>query len=94
MKQDKEKTVVIFRFWWLQDGGSDIIALFPYDIAGFDGSVWSYMHVGQHGGADYNHIVNSSRPATPEEYADLKTELESIGYNLEIRQKRNHDQYK
>lgn len=41
----------------------------------------SYMHVGQHGECDYNHLLNITRKASKKEYSDLLTELESIGYN-------------
>lgn len=34
-----------------------------------------------------------TRPASPSEYSDLKAELESIGYNLEVIQKRSHKRY-
>ena len=43
----------------------------------------SYSHAGQHG-ACHPDYIHECRPATPEEYADLKAELESIGYNLKI----------
>ena len=59
----------------------DVIALFP-QIAGNIGG-WtcqSYMHVGQHGSASPD-IVNITRLAKPEEYAELHDELEQIGYN-------------
>ena len=84
--EEQPITKVIFRFW---DG--EVIALFPEDPS--DVQNWyncsSYMHIGQHSGADSQHIINSSRPATPEEYASLKKELESYPYNyrFEIRQR-------
>ena len=71
-------TPVIFRKW--KEG--DIIALFPtLDYNEFSGLCWSYEHVGQHGGADYNHVVKITTPVRPEEYADLLAELKSIGYD-------------
>lgn len=42
-----------------------------------------YSHVGQHSSCAIGY-VNASRPATEAEYADLKKELESIGYVLKI----------
>ena len=78
MEKDQHQTRVVFRKW---DG--DIIALFPDEAYNTDPRLCtSYLHVGQHGSADPKHIVASSKLATPEEYADLKKELESIGYNL------------
>ena len=84
MTQDTEQTRVVFRKF--KDNG-DILALFPYLSEG-GASVESYMHVGQHSGADYQHCISITKPATPEEYKDLAAELESIGYNLLIRKRR------
>lgn len=90
MEKDKEITKVIFRWW---NVSKDVIALFP-EIEdtqykwGF--GCMSYEHIGQHGDADYYGIIQDSRPATPEEYADLKAELESIGYNLRVVQRRRN----
>lgn len=83
MEKDKDITKVVFRWW---NVSKDIIALFP-DTWEY-GFCNSYEHVGQHGDADYDGIIKQSRPATPEEYADLKAELESIGYNLKVMQRR------
>lgn len=73
------KTEVIFRKF--KDG--EIIALFPYEVQDRIGLVMSYMHNGQHSDASLN-IIEITKLATPSEYEDLKTELESIGYNLKI----------
>lgn len=79
-----EKTRVIFRKF--PDG--DIIALFPFEPHDYAGYMClSYMHIGQHGGADPFYLVDRTKLAIPQEYADLKSELESIGYNLEIGKK-------
>ena len=80
-KKSPPKDKVIFRMF---DG--EVIALFPEQDEG-RGMVNSYEHIGQHGGADYNGVVSKSRKATPYEYADLKKELTSIGYNLDIKEK-------
>ena len=83
MKQDTNKTKVIFRYW-----KDSIIAIFP-EIPG-DPNVYtcsSYQHIGQHGACDPEGIIDDkgSRLATPEEYNDLKIELETqVGYNLQI----------
>lgn len=42
-----------------------------------------YAHVGQHGSCSLD-WYRSTRPAKPEEYADLKAELERIGYRLKV----------
>lgn len=69
-------TRVVFRKW--KDG--DIIALFPDDINPHDGTVTSYMHVGQHGTADYAGVIADTQPAREDEYRDLLAELMAIGY--------------
>ena len=70
MKLDR----VIFRKF--KDGG--VIAWFP-DIPANPGRCLSYMHLGQHGEGVY---PADTVPATAKESANLKAELESIGYNL------------
>lgn len=80
-----EETVVIFRKF--KTGEKEIIAIFP-EVQANDNQ-WdcqSYIHVGQHGPTSYK-IVDWTTAATPEEYADLKAELESIGYDLVIRRR-------
>ena len=84
MEKDTHKTKVIFRKY--KDG--DILALFPELQADSLGNCGSYQHVGQHGAANYNHCMRSTRRATVPQYQDLKNELESIGYNLLIRKRR------
>ena len=81
-------TKVVFRKW-RRNLGCDIIALFPEVPADNAGNLCSsYEHIGQHGAADYNHVVSKlSQPAKPAEYAALKQELETLGYCLEVRQK-------
>ena len=83
MKQDTEKTKVVFRKW--KNGETQ--AFFP-DIEEPRGFVSSYAHVGQHSQADYTYCISVTKPAKPEEYKDLAAELESIGYNLLIRKRR------
>jgi hypothetical protein len=94
MKKDTEQTVVIFRKWNKSfDNGQSIIALFPY-INGSMNYVMSYEHIDQHGDADYHYVVSNSKLAKPEEYADLKKELEDIGYNLKIAKKKQYNRVK
>ncbi len=59
----------------------DVIALFPTIPDGSYGQCCSYLHVGQHGAADYGHVIRMTRRAEPGEYADLLRELASIGYD-------------
>ena len=67
-----------------------MIALFPELPSDPHGAFClSYEHVGQHGGAFYAGVIGATLPAKPEEYASLKAELESIGYDLQIRRRAN-----
>lgn len=75
-------TKVIFRKY---RNNGDILALFPEVPADCYGKYCqSYEHVGQHGAADYHHCIRITIAAKPAEFADLKTELESRGYCLQI----------
>ena len=92
LARNKEKTVVVFRRWTgqnvINDERDNIIALFPEigTCASLQLSYCqSYEHIGQHSSADFIYCVNVTRETTPEEYKELKTELESIGYDLDIR---------
>jgi len=84
-----EATTVVFRMWRI-DGQDELIALFPYAPAS-PCLVESYQCIGQHGDADYGRIVAHSRPATEDEYRNLKRELECIGYKLIVRQRANRN---
>lgn len=85
----EKPTRVIFRKWVKGYGKGEIIALFPdLNAEANTNRIESYMHIGQHAEADYLHVIRVTKPAQPEEYADLKAELESIGYNLKICKRR------
>jgi len=75
MKTQKIKTV--FREY--QDG--EIIALFPYEIADHNYNCLIYAHIGQHGVANYTHVIDTTKPA--KDAQKLKKELESIGYEIQ-----------
>lgn len=83
MEKDVLKTLVIFRKF----RGGDVIALFPAELVGDHGHCSSYMHVGQHGAANYIRLLTTTVLAAPQEYKTLKKELESLGYNLDVRVK-------
>ena len=87
-----DTTTVIFRTLNPKEvQGGEVIALFPEEPHSFyRPEIVCYMHVGQHFYCLYNDMIACSRPATPDEYADLKAELEDIGYDLDIRLKRSH----
>ena len=77
------KTKVIFRKFPARHGG-EVLALFP-ELPGTNDphTCLSYQHTGQHGAASAD-IGRTLPLATPEEYAPLKRELESIGYALDV----------
>ena len=80
-QQDTEETPVLFRKKY-----GEITAVFPCEPGTTDGLTMScYVHVGQHGSCDFG-WYNTTRLAKPEEYADLKRELESApyGYRLKV----------
>jgi len=76
-----DPTTVVFRRWRAFD--QTVIALFPEDVD--RGFCSSFEHVGQHGDASYSGVIRQTTPATPEEYANLKRELESAPYNYVLR---------
>jgi len=81
MKNNESKTKVVF----LKFPQGDIIAMFP-EIPGTNkpGDCLSYQHTGQHGAAS-TELLRELQPATPEEYAPLKSELENhFDYHLEV----------
>lgn len=78
----ENKTLVVFRKF--KDDNA-VIALFP-EVAWSPESCASYMQIGQHGGASWD-IVIDTLPVTPEEYQPLLTELKSLGYDLEIKER-------
>ena len=89
MDLTSEKTVVMFR---ILEG--DVIAIFPEvpgDVLNYL-MMESYMHQGGFSPAAGN-IVSWTKPASPEEYASLKLELESDPYNyvLDIRDRTPKD---
>lgn len=87
MKKDNLTIDVQFRKF----KNGDVLAVFPYEISNRT-NVLSYMHVGQHSDCAWD-INNSTKAATESEYNDLKIELESIGYKLNVIKRRNHNKF-
>lgn len=91
---NRNGTRVIFRTFNSGIAKGEVIALFPDDLwMGADhwntNYVTSYMHIGQHSGADYTGMIMETRAAKPNEYAPLLRELKEIGYDdLIIAQRR------
>lgn len=79
MSRAKGEPVIFRKF---PDG--DVIALFGAMAGDMDPShCGSYMHVGQHGAASPD-LVRTTVPATHEEYAALKRELQSPPYEYKL----------
>ena len=71
------KTKVVF----LKEEDGDILAVFPEVLNDFSGNITCYAHVGQHSGCSVMYC-KTLQPA--EDFEDLKEELESTGYDLEV----------
>ena len=67
------------------DVENDLFAYFPDMNHDLQGAMKTcYSHIGQHSACNPGY-AKESRPATPEEYKDLYTELtDLVGYDLEI----------
>lgn len=79
MKPDHTKTPV--QFYVEPDG--QVLAYFPR-MRHNSNAMTCYAHVGQHSACTPEYIAELTE-ATPEQYADLKAELESIGYKLKMK---------
>jgi len=58
----------------------ETIALWPGTVANLQGNCMSYLHVGQHGAANYIHVMKNSIPAKAEDIKALREELLARGY--------------
>src|SRR5574343_258253 len=61
----------------------DVFAYFPNEISDREGNRLCYAHVGQHSSCSEEYALECEL-ATPEQYSDLKQELDSRGYNLNV----------
>lgn len=87
---------VIFRVWKSGMCKGDVIALWPAVDAGHARGQYcqSYAHIGQHGAADYRHVLANTRPAKGNEHHCLLAELRQRGYNPRVIRRataRHHD---
>lgn len=82
MEKDKLKTYVVFL---IHKENNELFAYFPYEkYHSYKSKIRTcYAHIGQHSACSPEY-AKESRLATEQEYKDLRNELESIGYNLEI----------
>jgi hypothetical protein len=81
---DEQQTKVLFLVNEKDPNDPDLFAYFPEENHDREGRYKTgYSHVGQHSAVDPSY-AKESREATPEEYQDLKAELEGLGYNLDV----------
>lgn len=67
------------------DNADTVFAIFPHLPGNNDPkTMLSYEHVGQHGQAHISYVDECYVAKDPAQYADLKKELEGIGYELDI----------
>ncbi len=78
-----ERTRVLFRAVKRGAHAGKVTAVFP-DLVESRGLLTCYAHVGQHSTCAPAWIRFDTRPARPAEYSKLYSELEQIGYQLEI----------
>lgn len=86
MIQDTNITDVLFLVEQTEEENKEVFAYFPkmfYNKELYKTTFTGYAHIGQHT-AIHSDYANECKEATSIEYADLKKELESIGYNLNI----------
>ena len=82
MKETTEREyVVIFR---TDKNYGETVAFMPEEPWATRGrdTVVSFVNQGQHGPASWDYYSKDTKPAT--DYADLKAELERIGYRLKV----------
>lgn len=84
-----EKVKVDINFRIDKDG---VFALFPHECS-YSNFVTCYQHVGQHSSAEYRGCIRSSKSATPKQYKDLKKELKSIGYVINVVKRQNYNKF-
>ncbi len=97
MKKDTYKTPVIF-YWEKiteENPTSDIFAFFPNENYYhalhplFKDTFTCYAHIGQHSGCSIKYANECKQCENPNEYNNLKNELEGLGYNLDIKNQVN-----
>lgn len=78
--EPKIKTQFLFE----KDSDTEVFAFFPeMDYNDTPGLKTCYAHIGQHSACHIDYAAEC-KPAGPEHYQQLKEELESIGYELEV----------
>lgn len=81
-----DKTVVLFR----KDFTGEITAVMP-ELPSNHGRLVCYAHIGQHSMCTLDWFLMHTKPASVDEYSSLKSELESLGYDVEARKFMHRD---
>ncbi len=84
MKTDKFKTKVVFLIDapLENEENKSVFAFFP-ELLENNNCALSYAHIGQHSECSFDYAKECLK-ANESDYNDLKKELESCGYNLEV----------
>lgn len=92
---NSDVVTVIFRVWKHGQSKGDVDAYFPYlPHSSLDKSITCYDMISGHGKADYHYMLNKTRLARPEEYQEMKEQLEKVvGYKLKVIQRINYDKW-
>lgn len=70
-------------FLYEMDGSGEVFAYFPNTKFNDNDLRDCYSHIGQHSSCSIDYAENC-KEAKYEDYSDLKSELENIGYKLEV----------
>lgn len=81
--EKSQKTIVIFRKY----PNGEILALFPEIPCSSPYLCSSYLHIGQHGDANYRVVLKQTKPIKKGEALELEAELRRIGYNLDVKER-------
>jgi hypothetical protein len=86
MVSDEIVPVTVYFVHELDESVSDPVTAVFTDSLGEEGpgAYTVYAHMGQHSTGSPEWIAERTRPATPEEYADLLSELTGVGYRVSV----------
>lgn len=88
-QSNNDITDVIFR----KEKDGNVIAVFPYVIYDNIGNVSCYSHIGQHSSMTWEYFFITKPCRNKHDFIDLYDELVSLGYNLNVIQKRHIKKY-
>lgn len=89
MNKDDDITDVIFR----KEKDNTVLAVFPYIISDSSGNITCYSHIGQHSSMSWEYFFKTKPCRSKHDFIDLYDELVSLGYNLNVIQKRSLKRY-